>query len=279
MAHEKSIDELERDVEQARARVAADIALLRSPEMFEAAKAGLIGSATGYRDQMRDKATGYGDGVVESLKAKAAANPLAVVAIGAGIALRLYKHPPVTTVLVGLGLASLLRTDPADDSMHPRRLMEAATEKAVEFKDRAAAQVAELREQAVGAMEEKAEEWSAAAGGAYEAATERVAALTGSSDDAQRSFSHTGDPEALGARNRAMRAPTADLPYPSDDMRRLSNRSSGVGEHRDAYLLGIAALAVGAAVGLARRQEPAYVADDIEHDDFDDGRRVVWRRY
>jgi hypothetical protein len=76
-----------------------------------------------------------------------------------------------------------------------------------------------------------------------------------------------------------MRAPTADLPYPSDDMLPLSSRSSGVGDHRDAYLLGVAALAVGAAMGLARRHEPAYVADDTEHDDFDDGRQVVWRRY
>ena len=35
-------------------------------------------------------------------------NPFAVALIGAGIAWRLYKKPPVTTLLVGAGLASLM---------------------------------------------------------------------------------------------------------------------------------------------------------------------------
>jgi len=278
MALEKSIDELERDVEQARARVAADIAMLRAPETYEAAKSSLMDKAFGYRDQMRDKATGYGDSMVDTLKAKAAANPLAVAAIGAGIAWRLYKHPPITTVLVGLGLTSLLRTDPNDDSMHPRRLMEQASEKAMELKDRAAAQVQELRENAVGAMEEKMHEWTAAAEGAYEAAAERVTSIgSSSSDRVQPSFASTGDPEALGVRRRGMRSPTADLPYPSDEMRTFEHQGSG--DRRDAYLLGIAALAVGGAVALARRHGAEDIADDVERDEFDDGREVTWRRY
>jgi hypothetical protein len=48
---------------------------------------------------------------------------------------------------------------------------------------------------------------------------------------------------------------------------------------RDAYLLGVAALAVGAAVGLSRMKGSEYIADDYERDNFDDQREVVWRRY
>ncbi|MFN3892130.1 MAG: hypothetical protein ACK4MV_17165 [Beijerinckiaceae bacterium] len=280
MAHDKSIDELERDVEQARARVAADIAMLRAPETYEAAKDSLVNTAFGFRDQMRDRASGYGASTIDALKAKAAANPLAVAAIGAGIVWRLYKHPPITTVLVGLGLASLLRTDPEDDSMHPRRLMETASEKAMEIKDRAAAHVQELRENAVGALEERMHEWTAAAEGAYEAAAERVtSAVASQGEGAQPPFEQSRDPEALGARPNRMRAPTADIPYPADAMRSFEPAASHGGERRDAYLLGLAALAVGGAVALARRSGPEDVAEDIERDEFDDGREVTWRRY
>lgn len=293
MADDKSIDELERDVEQARARLAADIAMLRAPETFESAKSGVFDAAYGYRDQMRDKANDYGNGMLDTWKAKAAANPLAVAAIGAGIAWRLYKHPPITTVLVGLGLASLMRTDPDDDSMHPRRLMETASEKAAELKERAAAQVAELRETAVGAMEEKVHEWTAAAEGVVEKAAERVSSIGSSSsppraDGQTPTFAQTRDPEALGVTGSGMRAPTADIPYsgyqtrsyppyPSDDTR--SFRASSGGDRRDAYLLGVAALAVGAAVGLSRMGSSEDIADDYERDNFDDEREVVWRRY
>jgi len=280
MAQDKSIDELEREVEQARARVAADIALLRAPETYEAAKSSLIDTAFGYRDQVRDQATGYGNGIFDTLKAKAAANPLALAAIGAGVAWRLYKHPPVATALVGIGLASLMRTDPEDDSMHPRRLMETASEKAMELKDRAATHVTELRENAVGALEEKMHEWTDGAGGADQPRAVTRAALTGvvAGNGAQAAYVETRDPEALGVRTQGMRAPTADLPYPSDEPHSF-HPSTFEGDRRDAYLLGVAALAVGAVVGLSRLRGHEDVAEDVERDDFDDGREVVWRRY
>lgn len=256
MAQDKSIDELEREVEQARARVAADIARLRAPETYQAAKSGLIDRAFGYRDQMRDNATGYGEGMIETIKAKAAANPLAVAAIGAGIAWRLYKHPPVTTVLVGLGIASLLRTDPNDDSMQPRKLVEAASEKAMEWKDRAAAQaielkdrasaqVQDLRDAAVGAVEEKIDEWTGDAG-AHKAARDVVSVGASTNRDLQPLF--RSEQSEGGWRN-----------------------GNTTADRRDAYLLGIAALAVGGAVALARRSG----AQEME----DDEPEVVWRHY
>lgn len=266
MAQAKSIDELERDVEQARARVAADIAKIRSPETYKAAKSSLMATAFGYRDQVTDnvrgRATSYSDDMIGSLKAKAAANPLAVAAIGAGIAWRLYKHPPVMTVLVGLGLASLLRTDPNDDSMHPRKLMEAATEKALELKDRAAAQVQDLRDNAVGVLEEKMHQATAAAEGAYASVKERAVALTSSKHEG--AGSRLGSPNA--SNTHRTRTSPLNVPAPGDSMRPFRGHYTA-DDKRDAYLLGIAALAVGAAVGLARRSAP-----DEPHDD-------EWREY
>jgi hypothetical protein len=250
MAQDKSLDELERDVEQARARVAADIARLRAPETYEAAKSGLMERAFGYRDQMRDSATGYGEGMIETIKAKAAANPLAVAAIGAGILWRLYKHPPITTVLVGLGVASLMRTDPDDDSMQPRKLLEAASERVIEYKDRAAAQVQELRDAAVGAVEDKFEEWSS---GSAAQNRPRDVVVVGSSAD-RSLLPLFGDESEL-------------VPYEGAPPKAAN-------EQRDAYLLGIAALAVGGAVALASRGS----ARDIE-DETDSEPDVVWRHY
>ncbi len=265
MAQDKSVDELERDVEQARARVAADIAIIRSPETYEAAKSGLMSSVFGYRDEITDnvrgKVTSYSDGFMESLKAKAAANPMAVAAIGAGIAWRLYKHPPVTTVLVGLGLTSLLRTDPNDDSMHPRKLMEAATEKAIEFKDRAVAQVQDIRENVAGVLDEKMHEAASAAEEAYGSVKERAMSLTSSARDG------AGSALAPLAPASTRRTHTSPLHVPAPGV------SSG--EKRDAYLLAIAALAVGAAIGLSRKNG----AVDHGYEDALDERETSWRRY
>ena len=52
------------------------------------------------------------DTFVEDLKARAAANPAAALAIGAGIAWRLIQRPPIATALIGAGLYSLFRTTP-----------------------------------------------------------------------------------------------------------------------------------------------------------------------
>jgi hypothetical protein len=302
MAQEKSIDELERDVEQARARVAADLALLRAPETFEAARSGVYDAANGYKDQMRDRVSGYTQDMVDTLKAKAAANPLAVAAIGAGVAWKLYRHPPVTSLLVGLGVASLMRTDPDDDSMHPRRLMENATQRAMDFKERASAQVAELAQDATGAMDEKLHQWTDAAERAYEHAAERVTAMTGGSDasaqpdrqphvvvatppGAAPGFAETRNPEALGVSPSGMRAPTADVgPYGVVRARSYEEEhfNSGRAERRDAYLLGLAALAVGAAFGLSRLRsgdEEEYEAGDDRggyYDAYDE--QTTWRR-
>jgi hypothetical protein len=56
----------------------------------------------------RDTGGKTAQGFAETVKQRARSNPFAVALIGAGIAWRLYKKPPVTTLLVGAGVASLL---------------------------------------------------------------------------------------------------------------------------------------------------------------------------
>lgn len=273
MAQVKSVDELERDVEQARARVAADIAIIRAPETFEAAKSSLMGSVFGFRDEITDNVRGsvtsYSDGFVDSLKAKAAANPLAVAAIGAGLAWRLYKHPPVMSVLVGLGLTSLLRTDPDDDSMHPRKLMEVATEKAMAFKNRAVAQAQDMSAAAEGVLDEKLHQAAIAAEGAYETVKERAVALTDMALEGAGSALASLTPAST---QRPHTSPL-NVPAPGVPERSVTGHSFG-GEKRDAYLLALAALAVGAAIGLSRKTG----ADDREYEEAFDERETSWRR-
>ena len=160
---EPSLHELERDVEAARARLASDLATLRSPSTFSEFTEGLKAEALDTKDALVEKAKSSVQssvqGVIDELKAKALANPAAVLAIGAGLAWRLIKHPPVATVLVGAGLYSLLRTPQgAPESPYVTR----ATEMAGTLRDHASEYGEQAGELAASARE-RAQQWSAAA--------------------------------------------------------------------------------------------------------------------
>ena len=75
-----------------------------------------VDQATTYRDDLVDKTKNAvkdrAQGILAEIKDRAAANPLAALAIGAGLAWRLLHKPPIATLLVGGGLVSLLKTDP-----------------------------------------------------------------------------------------------------------------------------------------------------------------------
>lgn len=112
MTHSAMLDELERDVERARARLAEDIARLRSPAILSHARADLLARAGEYKDQLvgqvGDAVSDRAHGFTEALRRQARENPAAVAVMGAGVAWRLWKKPPVATLLLGAGLASLL---------------------------------------------------------------------------------------------------------------------------------------------------------------------------
>ena len=104
------VDALERDVEVARARLVNRVAQLKAPPI-SGVKDELVADATEYKDEVIDsakqKVTDAIDGFVSDVKRRAADNPVAVAAIGAGIAWKLWQKPPITTLLVGAGVAAL----------------------------------------------------------------------------------------------------------------------------------------------------------------------------
>lgn len=109
--------QLEKDVEATRARLSGHLATLRSPDTYSEFADGIKQTALDTKDslveQARTRTRSAIDEFVDSLKARAAANPAAVLVIGAGLAWHLIRKPPVVTALVGGGLISLLKTPAA----------------------------------------------------------------------------------------------------------------------------------------------------------------------
>jgi gas vesicle protein len=209
------LNALEREVELTRAKFADDLARLRAPHTLAA-----------FKDDLWAHARETKDGILADLKARAAANPVAVAAVAAGVAWRLFHRPPIATLLVGLGLVGLLRTSPQT------RPLGDLTARVSAFAD---------------AAKQKVQDWSAqasqAAGDATAHIKETAAAVADRATEALRDAGDT-------ARDRVTRL--------ADDAASVSDRAAASvraampdREDRDNYLLGAAALAVAAAVGIA----------------------------
>src|ERR1700733_12345878 len=116
MATAPDLNVLEHDLQETRARLARDLDRLRSTETISGFKADLLAQASETKDQLVEKAKESVTGGLEvfwgGARGRAAANPAAVLALGAGLAWRFLPRPPVASVLVGIGLISLWRTDP-----------------------------------------------------------------------------------------------------------------------------------------------------------------------
>jgi hypothetical protein len=121
---EAELDGLERDVIEARHRVAYDLDKLRSPGTVRQFKDELLENFRESKDALVERSVASGKqtarDLVENVKQRAMANPAAVLSIGAGIAWHLLRRPPITSVLVGLGLVSLFRTPPAGPNQDVR---------------------------------------------------------------------------------------------------------------------------------------------------------------
>lgn len=111
---EATLQRREREVEAARARFASDLQILRQPETVQsftrAVKIELMTARDAAIESAKTSALSAINDAVDKLKNKAAANPAALLAIGAGLAWHFVKNPPVVSALVGAGLFSLLRT-------------------------------------------------------------------------------------------------------------------------------------------------------------------------
>jgi hypothetical protein len=236
------LNALEREVELTRAKFADDLARLRSPENLARFKEDLWAHA-------REKK----DGIVADWKARAAANPLAVAALAAGIGWRLFSRPPIATLLVGLGLVGLLRTSPspedhanAEDLFDPSRWPARAGDMA---------DTAQQKVQEWGAQASQAARDAARDAGAQIAET--AASVKERASDALREAGGIARARLHDARDTA-RLKMSEF---AEDAASVSGHTSARiraaipdEADRDTLLLGAAALAVATAVGIAAQR-------------------------
>ena len=274
------VDALERDVEVARARLVNRVAQLKAPPI-SGVKDELVADATDYKDEVIDsakqKVTDAIDGFVSDVKRRAADNPVAVAAIGAGIAWKLWQKPPITTLLVGAGVAALfgrssvreIEVDPYDPDRPSGYVpggvagygygttagaieqkviggatvaIETAREKAGELRDR----VGEMTDSALRSAGELRDNAVRSAGELMDNARRSAGDLR---DSAVRSTGQAGDSLSAYARDtRARIQPARD--YAEDVV-----RDNGL-------YFGLAALAIGAAAGIGFMQMNKPVEQD-----------------
>jgi uncharacterized protein YjbJ (UPF0337 family) len=265
-----SLHQLEREVETARAKLAGDLARLRSPAISAEFGEALKQEAIDVKDDLLAKAKTTVQSTLESfvddVKARAAANPAAVLAIGAGVAWRLLRHPPVATALVAAGLVSLFRTPPAHINgrdpeayiSHAKvrlreqasevagmakeqasELVDAATEKAAEVGRSVAEKAGELTDRAKEQVEQlRAQAASAAAelgGDIKEQTTTTLDRAFGSGED-------------IRGRASAIISAAGEV---GGDWARSAQDAASDPQARDKVLLGAAGVAVVAALSIA----------------------------
>jgi ElaB/YqjD/DUF883 family membrane-anchored ribosome-binding protein len=291
------IESLERDVEEARARLSADLARLSSPRVYSEFKAGVSRDLDQLKQQAidttkevaRERATD----MLEMVTDRIAANPAAAAAIGAGLAWRLFRHPPISTALVGLGLYGLLRSNgnKAGSEQRPRRNGTGGRSgpgidwnaKAEVFADNARAQFSDamdvVRDQVADTAGVVREKVSSAIDAAREQASDSLDAARGKTADAvtagrqrmQRAASATrrkaGDmagaagvkageiaSDAGGITRKTFASAADKVSEVSEAARRRASHLVEETSPRDAVLLGAAAVAIVTAIGIAAQR-------------------------
>jgi hypothetical protein len=223
MSHAE-LDRLEGDVRDARRRLRSDLEVLRAPETFSSFKEEVLGEARQSRDDIvanvKNVATDRVERFVADIKERAAANPVAVGAIAAGVAWRILRKPPITTMLVGYGLIGLWRTKPGQPAAGAETVYRAA-DMAIEAK-------------------EQVEQWGSEAGDAIARASDVVVPAV--TETVQRWSADVGE--------TVSQATTSAQSLVASGSQRLQHIVMDKQE-RDKVLLGAAAVALTAALGLA----------------------------
>jgi hypothetical protein len=220
----ETIPTLEYEVQEARAKLASDLRVLRSPQVLR-----------DFSTHLRSEAQSVVQRLYDDLKGRAAANPTAALAIGAGIGWRLFKHPPIATALIGVGLLGLWRTAPmrvADDeylAAAQRRFGEQLSEAADTVKDYAAETAFAARERV-----------SSYAEAALNTAEEVTASATKQAAEVLKNA-------RKGAADISDKA--------SGAVQRATPKAIGDDRMRDQVLLGLAGAAVAAALGFAYQRQ------------------------
>jgi uncharacterized protein YdcH (DUF465 family) len=225
----------EREVESARAQLTEDLAVLCSARTF-----------AGFTDDLKQQALDTKDAVWEKLKARAAANPAAVMAIAAGLGWRLMTRPPIASALIGLGLFSLWRTSAAPLDKHSSFLQQSAQSLKTQGEDLATAaggMAADLAAQAKGTVSAKGTEaWEAAKAKVQDWNEQASARL-----DEARSKAKTASDSVVDGLRRQQH----DLRDEIADMTAAAKESLRDEDTRNTVLIGIAGVAIAAAMGIA----------------------------
>jgi vacuolar-type H+-ATPase subunit H len=224
------LDALERDVEGARAKFVGDLARLRSPDTISSFKEDLWAEAHQTKDELIEKTTEVAkDGaqkIFNGLKKRAIANPAAALAIGAGLAWRLVHRPPIASLLVGVGLISLLRTSYSQHGGH-------GNERGI---------VSHAQDLA-GTVREKTQEWGHGVGDVLQQSMTQLA-------DGAASVAKQAASVVQGA-STAARETATQIADQAAVMTQHASEVISDQEVRDNLLLGAAALAVTAAISVA----------------------------
>jgi uncharacterized protein YdcH (DUF465 family) len=221
----------EREVESARAKLTEDLAVLCSARTF----------AT-FTDDLKQEALDTKDAVWEKLKARAAANPAAMLAIAAGLGWRLMSRPPIASALIGLGLFSLWQTPGAPLDKRSSFLQQSAQSLKTQGENFATA-AGGLAAQAKDTVSDKGTEaWEAAKAKVQEwneSATERL--------NEARSKTKTASDSVVDGLRRQQH----DLRDEIADVTASAKESLRDEDTRNTVLIGIAGVAIAAALGIA----------------------------
>jgi len=136
---------------------------------------------------VKEAATDRVERFIAEIKERAAANPVAVGAIAAGVAWRILRKPPITTMLVGYGLISLWRTKPGQPAPSADETVYRAADMAIDAKEHveqwgseAGDLIARATDVVLPAVTETVQRWSADVGETVSKATTSAEALVAS---------------------------------------------------------------------------------------------------
>jgi hypothetical protein len=234
MMADLSLLEHEREVERSRAKLTQDLAVLCSSDTFAA-----------FTDGLKKEVVGTRDAYWEKLKARAAANPAAVIAIGAGLAWRLIQRPPIASTLIGVGLFSLWKTEPKSSYDATGRRLDYVQQSKESLKEQAA--------QAFSAA-------SDIAGKAQEAATAKGSEVWEGAKEKIRDWQDSVGDVVTDTTSKLKSSGESiwdDIrPRQHDLVDQIGNPAKAEGRVRDddtrnQLLLGIAGVAIAAALGIA----------------------------
>jgi len=234
----ESLSVMEREVEAARSKLANDLASLRSPETAADFTRAL-------KQDAKSALQSTMHSVLEDVKARAAANPVAALAVGAGIAWRVIRHPPIATALIGAGLVSLFRTQPTPRSngaeylsLAKSRLKQQASQ-AVDYATEQAAHIGNSVSEGTGelasAVKVRAREWT----------TEAASSGKRIASDLQERAASVSDQASEALSEMQRRVTAAAHPYADSAEETISDP-----QQRDRLLLSAAGIAVIAALGM-----------------------------